>query len=246
MAVVDHRTSSAPLIRSGELATISPKFAEGLARIREVTDTDGACEAWAKALYMAAAACVKGHRSMMRRELGRAVAGGLSEPHARGACIALLISRGEAVYRCFTEAVDGAFGPTDAPGPPPPEALPDATVEDATDYFVRYFGAVPGYVRTMADRAPRALEGYFLMREASLEQNPLPWKHVELLLTTVNAAELSQWFVGIHSLGARNAGATEEEIVEAVVCAIPVSGVASWLPGAEGITSPATPPQQGS
>lgn len=239
MAVADHASSASPVIRSGELRAISAKFAEGLARVREVTDTDGACPAWAKALYMSAAAAVKAHDDMMRRELGRAVAGGLTHEHARGACIALLISRGEAVHERFSRAVDAAYGRTvevDHLDAPP---LPDATVQDAEDYFIRYFGSVPHYIETMAKRTPRALEGYFLMREASLEQNPLPWKHVELLLMTVNAAELSQWFVGIHALGARNAGATEEEIVEAIVCAIPVSGVASWLPGAEGI-APAT------
>lgn len=234
MPAAVHKDSASPLVRSGELRAISPKFAEGLARVREVTDTDGACPAWAKALYMSAAAIVKGHDDMMRRELGRSVSLGLTLEHARGACIALLISRGEAIYERFAQSVDAAFGAhldTDHGR----DVAPDASVQDATEYFVKYFGEVPHYIETMAMRTPRALEGYFLMREASLEENPLPWKHVELLLMTVNAAELSQWFVSIHALGARNAGATEEEIVESIVCAIPVSGVASWLPGAEGI-----------
>lgn len=235
MTIADHATSASPVVRAGELRAISPKFAEGLARVREVTDRDGACPAWAKALYMSAAAAVKGHLEMMRGELDRAVAGGLTHEHARGACIALLISRGEAVFERFSRAVDVAFGQSVAVDGGTAEGLPDASVDDALGYFTRYFGSVPHYIETMAERAPRALEGYFLMREASLEQNPLPWKHVELLLMTVNAAELQQWFVSIHALGARNAGATEEEIVESIVCAIPVSGVASWLPGAEGI-----------
>jgi alkylhydroperoxidase/carboxymuconolactone decarboxylase family protein YurZ len=235
MTTADHAASASPVVRSGELRAISPKFAEGLARIREVTDRDGACPAWAKALYMAAAAAVKGHDEMMRREIGRAVAGGLTHEHARGACIAVLISRGEAIYDKFSRAMDAAFGRVVEIDHGNPGPLPDAAVEDAENYFIEYFGKVPHYIETMAKRAPRALEGYFLMREASLEQNPLPWKHVELLLMTVNAAELSQWFVGIHAHGARKAGATEEEIVEAIVCAIPVAGVAAWLPGAEGI-----------
>lgn len=235
MTHADHAVSASPLIRGGELRAISPDFAEGLARIREVTDTDGACSSWAKALYVAAAAVVKGHHQMMRRELGRAAAGGLSHEYARGACIALLISRGEAIYESFSLAVDAVYGRGVEVDKETPGALPDASVADAEQYFVQYFGSVPDYIQVMAQRAPRALEGYFLMRQASLEHNPLPWKHVELLLMTVNAAELSEWFVGIHALGARNAGASEEEIVEAVVCAIPVAGVASWLPAARAI-----------
>ena len=87
----------------------------------------------------------------------------------------------------------------------------------------------------MAEEAPRALEGYVLMREFSLAENLLDAKHVELLLCTVNAAEFSSRFVNVHANGARNAGASEAEIVESVICALPVSGVASWLPGADGI-----------
>lgn len=238
MASADHSRSASPTVRSGELSGISPKFAEGYARVREVTDTDGACPAWAKALYIAAAAAVKGHEPMMRRELGRAVAGGLSHEHARGACIAVLISRGEAVFERFARAVDAAYGRPVDPSPAG-TAVPDATTAEAEQYFVRYFGQLPHYVETLGRYLPRGLEGYYLMREAALEENPLPWKHVELLLITINAAEFSEWFVGVHSLGARNAGATEEEIAEAVLCAIPVAGVASWLPGATGMAPPA-------
>ena len=107
--------------------------------------------------------------------------------------------------------------------------------QDALDYFTSYFGFVPDYIELMADEASRALEGYVLMRQWSLAENLLDAKHVELLLCTVNAAEFSSRFVNVHAMGARNAGASEAEIVEAVLCAIPVSGVASWLPGADGI-----------
>ena len=69
----------------------------------------------------------------------------------------------------------------------------------------------------------------------SSAENLLDAKHVELLLCTVNAAEFSSRFVNVHANGARKAGATEAEIVESVICAIPVAGVASWLPGADGI-----------
>lgn len=228
------RASASPILDRGEIAALSPKFAEGLARVRDVTDTDGALPAYAKALFMAAAAAVKGHETMMDRELGRSRRLGLTLAEARGASMAVLISRGEAVYQRLAGAVDALFG----------EASPrasgiggdfDASAGAAREYFEQYFGFVPDYVELMADMAPRALEGYFLMREWALGENPLGSKFVELLLCTVNAAELSSRFVTVHANGARNAGATEAEIVESVVCAIPVAGVASWLPGADGI-----------
>jgi len=199
-----------------------------------VTDRDGALPTEIKALFIAAAAAVKGHDEMLRRELRRAVAGGVTLDQAWGAAISVLISRGEAVYERFRDAVDDAFG---GAAPSPTHAIPsfDASAEGACDYFRTYFGFVPPYVELMAEHAPRALEGYFLMREWALAENLLEAKYVELLLCTVNAAEFSSRFVDVHSGGARRAGATEAELVEAVVCAIPVAGVASWLPGADGV-----------
>jgi alkylhydroperoxidase/carboxymuconolactone decarboxylase family protein YurZ len=226
--------SGSAVLQSGEVAAISHKFAEGFARIRDVTDNDGACPAWAKALYMACAAAVRGQLALMDREVRRSRDLGLALDDARGAALAVLISRGEGVYATFSAAVDSTYGEkVGRPGGEAPEFELDR--QGCLDYFADYFGAVPDYVELMADEAPRALEGYVLMRQWSLAENLLEAKHVELLLCTVNAAEFSSRFVNVHANGARNAGASEAEIVEAVVCAIPVAGVASWLPGADGI-----------
>lgn len=185
---------------------------------------------------MAAAAAVKGHDDMVQRELARAARGGLSLLDARGAAIAVLISRGEAVYERFAKAIDGAFGSAVCAGPDAGSAF-EASAEGAMRYFQEYFGFVPDYISLMAEGAPRALEGYMLMREWALAENTLEAKLVELLLCTVNAAEFESRFVEVHAGGARREGAREEEIVEAVVCAIPVAGVAAWLPGADGIAA---------
>ena len=67
----DRSVLGSAALASGQIDAVSPKFAEGLARVREVTDTDGACPAWAKALYMAAAAAVKGHRDMLMAQMER-------------------------------------------------------------------------------------------------------------------------------------------------------------------------------
>lgn len=230
----DRSVLGSAALASGQIDAVSPKFAEGLARVREVTDTDGACPAWAKALYMASAAAVKGHRDMLMAQMERSRNLGLELSDARGAALTVLISRGEAVYAMFNAAIDEVFGDTmTLPGGDAPEFSIDR--QGCLDYFEDYFGFVPDYVRLMADDAPRALEGYVLMREWSLAENVLDATHAELLLLTINAAEFSARFVNVHANGARRAGCTEAQIIEAVVCAIPVAGVASWLPGADGI-----------
>lgn len=230
----DRSVLGSAALASGRIDAVSPKFAEGLARVREVTDTDGACPAWAKALYMAAAAAVKGHRDMLMAQMERSHRLGLTLSDARGAALTVLISRGEAVYATFNAAIDEVFGDTMAP---PAGDAPEFPIDrqGCLDYFEDYFGFVPDYVRLMADDAPRALEGYVLMREWSLAENVLDATHAELLLLTINAAEFSARFVNVHANGARRAGCSEAQIIEAVVCAIPVAGVASWLPGADGI-----------
>ena len=230
----DHQRLGSAVLQSREIAAMSHKFAEGFARVRDVTDNDGACPAWAKALYMASAAAVRGLEDLLHREMTRARDLGLTLSDARGAALAVMISRGEGVYSRFTAAIDEVFGEKIAE---PVDESPDFPLDRqaALDYFESYFGFVPVYVELMADEAPRALEGYVLMRQWSLAENTLDAKHVELLLCTINAAEFSSRFVNVHANGARKAGATEAEIVESVVCAIPVSGVASWLPGADGI-----------
>lgn len=226
--------SGSAVLASGEIRAVGEKFAEGYARIREVCETDGACEAWAKALYMACAAAVKGHRDLCHSEMQRSHDRGLTLDQARGAALAVMISRGEAVYRTFSDVVDAVFG---ASITPPISSAPefDLDLEGCLDYFTGYFGFVPDYIELMADDAPRALEGYVLMRQWALAENLLEAKHVELLLCTVNAAEFSSRFINVHANGARRAGATEAELVEAVLCAIPIAGVASWLPGADGL-----------
>jgi alkylhydroperoxidase/carboxymuconolactone decarboxylase family protein YurZ len=68
-------------------------------------------------------------------------------------------------------------------------------------------------------------------------ENPLESKYAEMLLCAVNAAEYQSNFVAIHAGGARKAGASEAEIIECIICAIPVAGVPAWLAGSQATTS---------
>jgi alkylhydroperoxidase/carboxymuconolactone decarboxylase family protein YurZ len=80
-----------------------------------------------------------------------------------------------------------------------------------------------------------AMAAYHLMRQAGLEDSVLPAHHLELVLVALNAAEYQPLFVEVHARGARQKGATEAELVESCVCAIPIAGVAAWLPASQGI-----------
>ncbi len=229
---------ASPALHSGEIRALSAKFAAGYARVRQVTDLDGALPASFKALCMAGTAANKGHVDLMQRELGRAAERGLPLAHARGAALALLISRGEAVYERFARAVDVCFGPLAGDEQVVDQRRFEASVAGARAYFMAVFGSVPNYVDVLAEGSPTALEGYFLMREAAVGENPLPPRLVELFYLPVNAADLEPRLVGIHAAAARQAGASHHEIVEAAVCAIPVAGIPAWVTAADALAPP--------
>ncbi|HVW42096.1 MAG TPA: carboxymuconolactone decarboxylase family protein [Amycolatopsis sp.] len=218
-----------PVLQKGH-----PAFAEGMARVGDVIAGDSALPGGYKMLFAAAIAAVKRDQRLVGHYLGLAAGEGVPYREAEGAGVGVLISRGVVPHRLLTEAISEVYGAPES-DPVRATASPSADVQSSLDYFSRYFGFVPDYVELLANRAPVALEGYFLMREAALTGTALPAKIMELLLCAVNAAEYQARFVMIHARGARKAGATEEELVEACLTALPFAGVASWLPAAEGI-----------
>ncbi len=219
--------------RLADLERSSTKFVEGLARIGDVIAVDGALPGSLKLLFAAAICAVKRDASPAVHFLGAAAAAGLAREHAEGAALGVLISRGVAAHGVFAAAIEAAYGPGGGGGSGPAEHPVD--VAAAYRHFGGYFGAVPDYVELLGERAGRALEGYFLMREAALGETGLPARDTELMLCAVNTAEYQAPFVAIHARGARRAGATEAQLVEAAVTALPLVGLAAWLLAARGI-----------
>lgn len=217
------------------LEVSTPKFVEGLARVTDVITADGALPSALKLLFAAAICAVKRDAALVDHFLAAAAKAGVPREHAEGASVGLLISRGVTPHELFVAGTDRAYGPV-APGTAiaDPAAF-EADVPGAYGYFQRYFGFVPDYVELLGECAGGGLEGYFLMRESALGETPLPPRDMELLLCAVNAAEYQARFVAIHSRGARRAGASEEQLVEAALTAMPFAGVASWLPAAQGV-----------
>jgi len=203
------------------IGALAPESAAGYARIRAVIDSDGAISAAHKALMVAVGAAVKHDVDLARRELARGREAGLTDAEIAAGATALLISRGESACGRLLQAA-GPLGVDDLP-------RPSAEVS-GVDYFLAYTGsdALPPRLALLADRAPEVFEGYFRMHHAALTADPESAKLAELVLCSLNAAELEGPFVGIHAVTARRAGATDEELIEAIVCAIPVAGVACW------------------
>jgi 4-carboxymuconolactone decarboxylase len=87
----------------------------------------------------------------------------------------------------------------------------------------------------MQREVPEVFAGYHRMHHGVLAADPTVAKLAETILVAVNAAQFQPRLISIHAVTARRAGATDAELVEAVVCAIPVSGAAAWASGADAL-----------
>jgi len=215
----------APLGHDALLRGYAPYTLAGYAGFRAVIDSDGALPARLKALFAAVAAIDRRYPDLARRELSRGVTLGLTVREATAGMIVLTSLRGEAAALEFGTVIGACFDTLDTPAPQP---LPSAAPGEAEANFRSYFGTIPAPLAQLMRLVPAAADAYYLMRRGSIDANPLSPKHGELLLLAILAAGYSP-MAATHVRGARLAGATDEEIAEAVLCAIPAAGIAAWM-----------------
>lgn len=222
-------TDTNPLLANGRLRQNAPKTVAGYRLFRQVIEEDGALPSNLKRLFLAAAACTKGYPDMAERELAAAASAGLDLEHAASAMTILSSSRGEGAAMRFAAALTKCYG-SDAIIEA--EATPIAVADgEAAANFLQYFGQMPPSLGKLIELVPVGADAYYLMREGTLSGTALAPAHAELLLVTVLAADYSEW-ASVHMDGARRAGASEAEIAEAVLCAVPVAGLSAWVVGA--------------
>lgn len=218
--------TKSPLMDVTLLRGYAPYTLAGYEKFRSVIESDGALPARLKALFAAVAAVDRRHLALARRELGRGVALGLTPKEATAGLIVLTSLRGEAAAIDFATLIEESF---DDPSAPSPQALPEAAEGEAESNFRAYWeGSIPAPLVQLIRLVPEAADAYYLMRRGSIDANPLSPKHGELLLLAILAAGYSP-MAATHVRGARNAGASDEEIAEAVLCAVPSAGIAAWM-----------------
>ena len=215
------------------LIDIHPALAEGLRRLAELATADGALPASTKLLFAGAIAAVKGEPQIAEAALSAAFAAGATRSQAEGAAAAVLVSRGLPAFMALSTLIEASARSPDAPGR---DDVDVATVAEILSYVEEIYGDVPERVRLMVDELPNAIEGFHLLRSAGLRGAGLDAKATELLLVALNSALLESEFVKSHARDARDEGASETELAEAVATAIPFGGMAAWHAGATAIT----------
>jgi alkylhydroperoxidase/carboxymuconolactone decarboxylase family protein YurZ len=216
-----------PLTDLGLLKRDAPKTVAGFQRFRSIIDSDGAIPMRIKRHVLVA--LDKGYEDMALRELSAARDAGLTQEEAGAAVAILSSSRGEGAALRF----HGLYRTAYPDAADPVVAAQDLTVEpgEVEANFLKYFGTMPPSLAKLLELKPVGAEAYYLMREGTLSGTALGPVHAELLLVTVLAADYSSW-ASVHMNGARKAGASEEAVAEAVICAVPTSGLSAWVIGA--------------
>jgi len=226
---VSEMGESCDLLSAAGFEACAPYSAAGYRKFRTIIESDGALPRRIKALFVAVSAAAKGHIGIASRELKRGKEFGLSAESASAGVIVLSSLRGEGAALAYLDAMTAQFGELKASSAP--NATVDVAKGEAHANFEHYFGTVPAPLQVLCDLLPDGADAYYLMRKGSIESNPLDKKYAELMLLTVLAADYSP-MCAMHVKGARAAGASDQEIGEALICAIPAAGVAAWIAGA--------------
>ncbi|MBI1181094.1 MAG: carboxymuconolactone decarboxylase family protein [Alphaproteobacteria bacterium] len=217
------------LMYSSLLNQYGPRTVAGYQRLRKVVDEDGALPAWFKSLAVACAAASKGFADMVRFQVRTGHVRGLTLEQGMGGVITMTSARGAGAAQLLLEAVADVFGVADSHLDKPAAAI--VADGEAEANFRAYMGGNlhPNFA-ALLEASQDLADAYYLLRTGTLDHNRLESKLAELLLVAVLAADY-QPLVSVHIGGAKRAGATDAEIVEAIACAFPVSGLAGLIAG---------------
>lgn len=216
-----------PLLESPLLRELAPYTVSGYALFREIVEVDGALPAKIKSLFVAVAGTNKGYGELARREAARACRLGLTRKEAAAGLILLSSLRGEGAALAFHAVLDAVYPPPPAAAQAPRSAL-QVEPGEAENNFRQYFGTVPVALAKLLELSPKGADAYYLMRKGTIECNTLEKKYAELLLVTVLASDYSP-MIATHIRAARAVGATDQELAEAILCAVPAAGIAAWI-----------------
>lgn len=226
------------------VTAIDASFGHAVQLLASVIDVDGALSRRDKLLLSLAITAVK-NRGMLLEHVGAVLDRGVGADEIEALALALYLSRGDAACRAVLDALDlvgastAAARRTARASGQAIDAAPPLSIsgDEILHEFTAVFGELPDRVTLLAEHSPAGLEAYHRMRMAVLSQGMMTPVLAELALFCVNAAEYRGDFAAVHARGARRHGATETQLVEAGLCAVPAAGVAAWLAASEAIVA---------
>jgi AhpD family alkylhydroperoxidase len=105
--------------------------------------------------------------------------------------------------------------------------------DDVAAHFSGGFGGdLPAWVRLFREYQPDVLDHYYRVRVDLFRDGALARKDKDLILVIINAAEHYDDGLAIHATAARRFGASDNEVMEAILAAIPAGGTVAWFASA--------------
>jgi alkylhydroperoxidase/carboxymuconolactone decarboxylase family protein YurZ len=107
------------------------------------------------------------------------------------------------------------------------------SVEECMNFFSNGSGNVPDWLSLLAKHNPDVLVQYCSLRKVVLKEQAVSRKLKELLLIGINVCERYKEGVELHVKGAKNFGATNEEIAEVSLVGLLTAGIPAWFEGSD-------------
>jgi len=209
--------------------TVLPPAYDTAVRALEQSALDGnGIPAKVKHLGIALAYSDKGRDAEAASHGRLALAHGLTRPEVLEGLMAGVLSRGVSMVSSNSWLVGEApDGPLDIAAAPP------VASDEILRYFDDNFGTVPDWLSMLATSSPGTLEAYYRARAEVLRDGALRRRDKELLLVIINCTERYDIGMTVHMRGALEAGALEDDVLEAARAAIVPGGMVAWLAGAD-------------
>lgn len=171
----------------------------------------------------------KGALSRSKEHGELALSEGLTRDEALEGLLAGVLSRGFGMLWdnlwIAEQAADAGI-----PGAQPVERTETAGI---LEYMRQTFGSVPQWQELLAGTSPQTFEAYYQLRAAVFRDAALPRRYKELLLVIINCTERYDVGMDVHMNGALTAGASREELLDAVRTSIASGGMVAWLSASE-------------
>jgi len=192
----------------------------------EAVLADGALRRKEKLLLLAATCFARRHFAPGRRAAALALESGATADELEEILDATYGSRGPLTYLAARSEVNELAG-----GAPAEPAAGPVASESMAESFRKYFGEVPAWVSLATERYPRLLDGTQMVREVVYRDGHVPRKLKELVFVSINCADRYEYGMDLHMKASLAAGATRDELLDAIAVAVLEGGMVAWIEG---------------
>lgn len=214
----------------GKMAVSSPLHAQICTEMVKSILTEGALTLKMKHFILFLIYLMKGNEPLTKVHAEAAIRCGATVKEWHEVLFTGVMSRGVMAYSEGARILD--LGQVSLAGGCRDENVLRDDEEEILAYFRQAFGSVPSFVHLMGEKQPGLLQAYYKGRTELTRDTVLPRKYKELLLVGLNAAERYHFGIEAHGKGALAAGATHEQLLEAITTAVLGGGFPAWVEAA--------------